>query len=158
MNIEQYIKSLAKKIEDIPTIVGNEVVNYSLDAFKKQGWDGDAWKARKPSAKRNSKRALLVDTGRLRRSIRIRKKGSNFVIVGSNVPYAPAHNQGAKLTGSVTVSSFTRKGKKRKAHKVSSHKRKMNTTIPQRMFLGRSKKLDSIIKKAINNHLKKASI
>jgi len=180
MNIQQYIKNLQLKINQLPTIIGNEVVNYSLDSFKKQAWDGSAWKPRKPTAKRNKKRALLVDTGRLRRSIRIRKLGKNFVIVGSNVPYAPAHNQGATFHETVTVSSFTRKSprtvrknvtnakgktskrkvknEKKGTHSVSSHQIKMNTTIPQRQFLGKSKILDARVKKAINNHLKNTSI
>ena len=81
------------------------------------------------------------------------RKGRGFVMVGTDVPYAEAHNEGAKIRGSFRVASHTRKAHKVKAHtvggrkrraasrkaaKVQSHTREVNITIPQRQFIGPS--------------------
>jgi phage gpG-like protein len=46
--------------------------------------------------KNNTGRALLIKSGRLRRSIRITEAGIDYVKVGSDVPYAQVHNDGLK--------------------------------------------------------------
>lgn len=100
----------------LPKRVGAEVVNFALDNFKRQGFldvGVTRWQKRKnPTAwgtrpKRNN-RPILVDTGRLRRSIRVINANSDTVVVGTSVPYARAHNEG--FTGKVTqrVRAFNR--------------------------------------------------
>jgi phage gpG-like protein len=84
---------------------------------------------------------------RLKPSIRVISADESKIIVGSDVPYAQIHNDGGTINKSVTVKthtvrqhSRTRKGRNEtvKEHKVQAHTRKMNTTIPQRRFLGAS--------------------
>ena len=158
--------------------VGTESVNFSKDNFRAQGWRDTIltpWKKRRAGAKRDKGRAILVDTGRLKRSIRIMRLGSNSVTIGSDVPYASIHNNG--FNGIVAIPQHTRvlarktheeyttqTGKRR--HRtirvaygettVKAHRQRMN--IPQRRFVGRSMSLNNrirlLIRKQVNNAFK----
>ncbi|MEO8474606.1 MAG: hypothetical protein ABI477_20560 [Chryseolinea sp.] len=46
---------------------------------------------------RSARRALLVQTGRLRKSIRLTKVTTNSFSIGSQTPYSAFHNQGAGM-------------------------------------------------------------
>lgn len=66
----------------IPAKAGNEVVNFSLDNFKNQGFLGatfQAWRPRKTPNKwgikpKRNNRGILIDTGKLRRATRLATK------------------------------------------------------------------------------------
>lgn len=144
------LKSEVKQaILRLPLIVGNEAVNWVKDSFTLQGWRGAGFQAWK--AVRNQKRngaAILIRSGRLRRSIRIVKFNATSVAIGSDVPYAEAHNRG--FSGVVDVQAHNRnrfgkakasslKSKRRKTitylagtSEVSGHTRNMN--LPRRQF------------------------
>lgn len=141
-----------------PTMLGNDIVNFSLDSFKRQGWLGDTfepWRKRSAKAKRNNGRSILVDTGRLRRSPRIVNVSTGSVTVGTDVPYARANNEGFRGTVNVKAHTrnkytkekvgsgkFTSKGVERmktvqrisSVSNVKAHTRKVN--IAKRHFLG----------------------
>lgn len=187
----QAIKELERRIKGalttLPTLVGNEVVNFSKDRFRQQGWLGNTfepWPARKSHSKwgktpRNKGRAILVDTGRLRRSIRIIRSSWDAVVVGSDVPYAKAHNEGVRLGIIQQVKSHTRKVTKvgivKKASlktksnitygrvatggtiQVKAHKRRINQRIPRRQFLGNSQYLTARLKRTAIAHIMKAT-
>lgn len=145
-------EKLAKAVKGLPLVLGNEAVNHSLDAFKQQGWDGNAWAKRKGN--KNQARAILVQSGRGRRSIRVLEVGANRVVYGTDVPYMRAHNEG--FQGTVSVKGYTRnkygKGKVTSIHErtkagnrktktvsfvagqvqVKAHSRKVN--LPRRQF------------------------
>ena len=65
-------------------------------------------------------------SGRLKKSIRRIRVTQNSVTIGTDVPYAQIHNEGGTIKKTVSV---------------KSHRRKMNTTIPQRQFIGESAQL-----------------
>ncbi len=111
---------------------------------------------------RQSGRAILIKSGRLRRSLRIASASAGQVrLVAGNqdVPYAGIHNEGGTITGTASVSAHSRrlfesdevskpgakKAKYVKIHtgtvQVKAHTRKMNTHIPRRQFMGNSQKL-----------------
>jgi len=159
---------LRTAIQRIPRVAGAQAVRFFQDNFRRQGWvyNGKlkAWKKRSKAAKRNKGRAILIDTGRMRRSIRVLSASSDGVLIGTTVPYAEAHNEGSVFNGSVKVPGFTRKGgrvmaykragKRIKAHqrsaaKVQSHTRQMNTTIPQRQFIGHSPDVLQSVERAL---------
>lgn len=149
-------KKLEKAVSELPTILANEAVNFTKDRFTKQGWQEETlqpWQKRKSNAPRNKGRAILIDTGRLKRSIRIISTSALRAEFGSvGVPYAAAHNYG--FHGTVTVKAHNRKrignikvssGKTGKTDtkkgvtgtsQVRSFQRRMN--LPQRKFLGNS--------------------
>lgn len=165
---EQHFK---KVLMYAPGMLGNVAVNFFLDRFRYQNWLGhtaEPWRQRRRNTRRNRGRALLIQSGRLRRSIRITKVTGLTVTIGTDVPYAKAHNTGFK--GSVAVKAFSRNkyskqkvgsGKYTKTGKermktvsrvsgsvqVKAHNRKMN--IPRRQFMGRSPVLDKMLQRKL---------
>jgi phage gpG-like protein len=147
-----------------PRFVGNIAVNFYKDSFRRSGFINksgvEKWDARKPntwSKKSDKGRKLLIKTGRLRRSIRIIRTGVGYVQVGSDVPYARIHNEGGNISTVQNISSYVRKGYKRKSHtrtwngkqqkikasvvssaSIKAHKRKVNITMPKRQYMGMS--------------------
>ncbi len=147
---------------NFPNMVGALAVSFYKESFRRAGFIDDAglekWEARKKEGKRKG-RAILVDSGRTRRSIRVLRTIPGLVAVGTDVPYAQAHNEGAKITSTASIGQHTRKAYTRKVKKkkqtvsaatVKAHSRKMNTTIPQRRFIGSSAFLNRRITMQLN--------
>lgn len=174
------VDNLIKARKALPNEVAVLAVKFSKDRFRDQAWydnNKEAWKARKKrreGGKRKSQ-TLLVNSGRLKRSIRKIKADQNEVRIGSDVPYAEIHNNGGKITANANVRSYTKKAHSRKAHnrsrkgniesvpaqnvsshRIKAHRRKMNTTIPQRQFIGNSAKLARDIENLIVDRFEKA--
>lgn len=63
--------------------------------FERQSFFSEAWTRRK-SPIRNEGRAILTDTGQLRRSIRSRTT-ENSIIFYTDLPYAAIHNDGGEI-------------------------------------------------------------
>ena len=177
MTPEEGIKLLTKQVRGAllraPLLAGNEAVNFTLDNFKRQGFLGNTfepWKTRKVGWVKDKRkgRAILVDTGRLRRSIRITKLNQDSVTIGSDVKYARAHNEGASIGVIQSVKAFKRnrtyldevsapRAKKQKWERsvigqsnVKAHTRRINVRIPKRQFIGNSPYLNARIKRVIS--------
>lgn len=137
---------------------GTIAVNFSKERFVRKDWFNQVHEAWKPR-KRKERGSLMVRTGRLKRSIQKISNGAHYVIIGSDVPYAKAHNEGLKTTTTAYVSAHTRRktrqavsaktGRKLKKRentgdtiKVKSHTRKMNINLPQRKFMGASRAME----------------
>jgi len=111
--IERRIKTV---LRTLPPKVGQEVVNFALDNFRQQAFTGDTierWRPRKKTTRWGQKvkrpgRSLLVLSGRLRRSIRVTSASWDRVTIGTDVPYAKAHNDGFKGKVVQRVSSYSR--------------------------------------------------
>ncbi len=142
-------------------------VDFSKESFRTKCWRDKSTQKWKPR-KRKDRGSLMIRTGRLKRSVRKIGQGKAYVIIGTDVPYAKAHNEGETISGTVTVKSFyrrqtvaasvnirTRKASRKrvvvKDIKVRSHKRKMNTKLPQRKFFGAS----YVLAKQIEYHMLK---
>lgn len=168
---EQFAKiqqHLASTLRVLPEIIGNEVVSFSLESFEQEAWSGEnkeVWEKRKDPTKFGQSdekdRALLVKTGKLKRSIRITRIVENAVFVGAggkDVPYAKVHNYGFKGTVNQSVRSYKRKGKNGKPIDVKSHDRTIQQNIPQRRFIGGEKDspvLKERLKRVVEEELKK---
>lgn len=113
---------------DAPRVLANETKNHFLEAFRKGGGQTDAsksgWEPRKPNARRNAGRGILVDTGALRRSISVLRATFKEIIIGTTrIPYAQRHNEG--LTD------------------------RLGRQMPKREFIGPSKELNEKNKKKL---------
>ena len=110
-------------------LIGNEAKNFFVNSFRVQGFEDksvDKWKPRKKQTKRNIGRAILVQSGDLRRSI-IRQpvnKANLSVKISTDLVYAKVHNEGI--------------GK-----------------MPKRQFIGNSYKLNENCKKIVVSQLDK---
>ncbi len=90
------IKAAFPKMLD--QMANNAVIEFKVKSFDKESFDGQQWEPRKPNASRNEGRRLLVDTVRMRQSIRVLASSPSSRTIGSDVPYAVYHNSGtAKL-------------------------------------------------------------
>ena len=179
--VEQHFKEVMLYA---PGMLGNDAVNFFLDRFKEQAWLGDSrepWKKRKVNSNwgktpRNNGRAILIDIGRLRRSVRITSVHAMSVTIGSDVPYAQAHNEGSRLGLIQSVKSYTRKINKTGIVKITSlknrsnikfgrsqmgqttvkaHTRKINQNIPRRQFMGSSPYLTKQLERRLTAELMK---
>lgn len=158
-----------------PGMLGNEAVNFFNNSFRMQGWLGNSFTPwRKRRSRKRSRRAILVDTGRLRRGTRITSNTGGVVRIGNDTPYARAHNEGFRGVANVRAHNrnvysktkvgtgkLTKKGKERMktvstnsgTTQVKAHTRKMN--IPQRQFMGESPYLTTKLKRILQAELMK---
>lgn len=172
--VEKHFKQV---LQYAPGMLGNDAVNFFLDSFHRQAWIGNSvepWRQRRGNSKRNKGRAILVQSGRLRRSIRITGISGGIVTIGTDVPYAKAHNEGFR--GIVNVKAhkrnqykkeklgtgkFTKTGKERTktvqriaaTGDVIAHTRKVN--MPRRQFMGQSPYLTKILQRRLTSELMK---
>lgn len=97
--LKEKLAELQKMKSTLPVILGAKIRNFSMDAFRKQGWTDsgfERWKPRKYK-KKDEGRAILVKRGKLKRSIKVRSANWTRVIVGSyGIPYASVHNYGSR--------------------------------------------------------------
>lgn len=148
---------VSRTVDTLPRRAATVAVNFTKDRFKQQNWVDTTtkpWKKRKPvkgESKRSSKRAILVRSGRLRRSPRVIHADSDSAIMGTDVPYAQAHNEGFRGRVNQRVRAHRRNGKK-----VKSHKRTINLNIPERRFIGDSAVQDARIQRMMTAEIIRA--
>ena len=132
-SLQKKIKGLKGLKNTLPILIGNEAKNFFQGSFRNQGFtDDDLQKWQRRKSRRNDKgRAILVDTGDLRNSIRVRIATFNKIVITSDLPYSAVHNYG-KRAG---------RGKGFK--------------MLQRQFMGKSVKLNGIIEKLIKKQINK---
>lgn len=160
---------LQREFRTLPTRVGREIVSFARERFRHENYldrTAQKWKPRAQAdtqAKRRGRRNLLVQSGRLRRSIRVLRRTSDSVSVGSEVPYAAIHNYGGEVQhpGSpyivvagkaVWLKRETAKARKAAGKYVKTSK-PHSIRIPQRQFLGDSHELRQRIVKVISKRV-----
>lgn len=97
MSIEKTIANLIQLEKILPTILSEQAKNFFQDSFVNQGFTDKTlvkWQQSRAAKRRGG--ATLVDSGRLRGSIRVTNVNQNSFRVGSDVPYAEQHNEGKK--------------------------------------------------------------
>jgi phage gpG-like protein len=162
------LQRLSKLYRKFPEMAAIEAVNFSKERFVRKNWvdkSVTAWKARKPSPEWHSEEqkkaaargSLMVKSGRLKRSIRKIKVTRNSVTIGTDVPYAEAHNEGAVIKQTVNVKQHSR-NRKGRTETVKAHRRKRKITLPERRFIGESalllRRVERLVQREINDILK----
>jgi phage gpG-like protein len=102
------IKAYERNKRTLPIIIGETAKNFFQDNFKKQGFDDNGvkrWQARKGqvsfnglarvSKKSESGRAILVKTGDLRNSIRVKSASMRKIVIATDLDYSKIHNDGS---------------------------------------------------------------
>jgi len=175
MSISVSIKEMESKLRRVmptlPILAGNEVVNFAKDRFRFSNWRGNSikpWKKRASKHKKDKGRAILVQSGRLKRSIRVTQRSSTMVAVGSDVPYAKIHNEGGTIHQAARSDTFKRnryqKGTNKGLFKRGTTAgqgftfKKRTINMPQRQILGSSpwltKKIGLVLTKTIMKALR----
>lgn len=147
------LKDLNDSKKEIEGMVGAASIiaqNHFTMSFRNQGFTDEAiakWKARK---KADAGRAILVKTGALRRSIRVRPQGMFRAVIYSNLPYAQIQNDGGVInkrsrTSILSFSSAGRFARQRTVRQRNSTSFQQKATIgayginiPARPFIGDS--------------------
>lgn len=135
--------SSSRLFRRLPALLGNTALNFFDDSWTRQGFVDqrrERWAPRKSNDKRKGNRKILVQSGRLRRSLRMRTRGSR-VIISTDVPYAQVHNEGGRIRGKVRVRKHTRRSPRGRVN-VRAHTRNVNINMPKRQFMGHSEVLD----------------
>jgi phage gpG-like protein len=162
------LNGLAKSL---PGQVGALALESIDDNFRSQSFFGTPWKPRANGTGgagsggrgangrflAGSGRGLLVQSGRLRRSFKLQNSGFTVVLF-TDVPYAEIHNEGGTIAETVTVAAHSRSNKKQGAsgsYNVREHTRQVNTTIPQRQFMGEHQELDNQVSSLLERELSK---
>lgn len=168
------VERVANALRGIPRRAGTLAVNFSKERFRAQNWVDnitEPWKPRSAKTWRKKAerpgRAILVKRGRLRRSIRVISISATRIVIGTDVPYAQAHNDGFRGAVKQMVKKHTRRRYGRisstnlDTRKTSSrrgvvgeitvkeHERTINQNIPRRRFLGSSAVLKSQLERMI---------
>lgn len=170
MNLEDRLKQLQNeisgKLRQLPPLIGEEVVNFTLDNFKKEAWQdqgAEPWEKRKSPTKWGQKqdddRALLVSSARAKRSIRVGKIHEDKVQViagGAEFNYARVHNEGFKGLVHQHVREHIRRTRNGGQYTVKAHDRSIEQNIPKRQFIGSSaqsaelrERINSLIRKVL---------
>lgn len=87
------------EIKGMVTIMGVYAINFYKKSFINEGFTDEGlikWQSRKRLDRKRTTRAILTQTGRLRRSLVAKNLGRYAVRITSNVPYAITHNEGLK--------------------------------------------------------------
>ena len=98
LDMTKVVARWKKAKEQLPKLLTNVSKNTFVDSWKKQGWDGEKWKevkrrtpgtrAYNSATKAARTRAILVQSGALRRSIVINSQTFARMVISTNVPYA----------------------------------------------------------------------
>jgi len=153
-NFVKKLQKLKKLNKRFMPLVAIEAVNFSKERFVHKNWvdkKTKPWKIRKNGQTSGS---LMVDSGRLKRSIRKLKITQNSVTIGTDVPYAQIHNEGGQISKVANVKAHSRKRNGRE-HRVKTHTRNVNINIPKRQFLGNSQVLNNRIENMITKKIQK---
>jgi phage gpG-like protein len=113
--LKQFKQELRSYLKTVPRLMGRAVLEEAAANFRRQGYEDDngavvPWAERKhpdkikgrkrkngtrgPSRTNPRQRAILVKTGRLKRSVRIVATTDTSVTVGSSEEYAQAQQEG----------------------------------------------------------------
>jgi phage gpG-like protein len=128
--------------------------NFTAQGYVDNGVD--PWAARKVMPKMSRPRPspkILIRSALLINSIRPNGQASwNRISVkagGPHVPYAQIHNDGGTIRGTFGVRQHERRSPKGKKSNVRQHTRTVNTTIPQRRYMGNSRALGTAMRQEI---------
>ncbi len=154
VNISEFAKrinNLNKLYPRLPNLAATIAVKFSKDRFRAQNWVDtrtEPWPKRKENARQKRKNrglAVLVKSGRLKRSIHKIRTTATLAVVGTDVPYAPYHNQGSGKQGTGTFNISTRRENTMRSG-----------TLPRRQFIGESAALSRLIERQFTAELIRA--
>ncbi len=170
-NIQKIIKNTLRDIQV-------ELTDEFDQNFERQAFFSEAWQRRK-SPIRDKGRAILTDTGQLRRSIKSMTT-DNAIIFYTDLPYAAIHNEGGVIVVTAKMKKFfwhkyyeatgsfgrkkdgTRKKDKRTIQLSTEAEfwkflalKKAGTTIkiPRRRFLGSSPEVEQTVRDIIEENI-----
>lgn len=175
MNAKDFPAHLRQKAKELHSYMNRTLpkqakdlgVQFFKSRWRAQGWLDNSfkrWASRKRKDKKRPGRAILMNRGRLRNSIRGTIQGDTIVF-GTDVPYAKIHNEGGTIQRHARSDLFVRnryvKGKKKGKFKKGTKAGRGFTfkagqaTMPKRQFIGDSAHLRKIIIRKRDTEIRK---
>lgn len=174
------IHLLAKNHDALLSKMGAEAVLFFKQRFNEQQWVDTAsvsWRQRR----RSTRGKTLINTGTLRRSIRIVSKTFDTIKIGTDLPYAQIHNEGGVIPITPKMRRFffhkyyelsgkSSKDKKGKTRSTSRNRainqdaqyylnlaitKKSTFRIPKRQFMGQSYYLEQRLTRLAQSEITK---
>lgn len=171
LDMTKVVARWKKAKEQLPKLLTNVSKNTFVDSWKKQGWDGEKWKevkrrtpgtsAYNSATKAARTRAILVQSGALRRSIVINSQTFARMVISTNVPYAQIHNEGGTINRKEsknlmyyreyatnlktrnTIKRFaSKKGRNKATHAMEITIGAYSINIPKRKFMGHGSEVE----------------
>lgn len=157
-------------LNDIKVEISDEFdQNFERKAFFSKRWE---------PRKQDGKGTLMMQTGKLRRSIKAKVQNQSVVFTSSE-PYAAIHNEGGTITvtkkmkrffwakfyecaghikykksGGISKASMRLSKEAEMWHGLALMKVGSKITIPQRQFLGDAPEIHATVKKIVDNRMK----
>lgn len=159
-------KKAEAEIRRMVVEMGNTALNWYQKSWYLQGFQGEGFEPWPKRKRRDAGRAILVKTGRLKRSLRKVGEGAYSVSIFTNVPYARIHNEGGAINkkASTSILSFNKAGKftrqrtQRQRDRTSyQHKASIGAhsiQMPKRQFVGYSGRLNRELIRLFDNRIK----
>lgn len=176
LSFEKALQLLKQQKNVVPVMVANDLRNYFVASFTKQGYAGKPWKEVKrrihPRSQKD-KAPILVQSGALRRDVlnSIRKATFNEIRLGVALPYAGLHNEGGTVTrGEGTHIMSFRRGKggglkltkartenqrKGVVSQAKVHHGASTVTVAARPFMKHNKQVEQLVIKRLQKEFKK---
>ena len=98
--LNDMIEHIQEEVVDIMPRIANEIVKYSNDSFDSKSWDGVQW------PNKYNKSNLLINSGNLRRSVRMSDYDLNSCTVISDTDYSAIHNEGGQIPATESMIKF----------------------------------------------------
>lgn len=101
--LAEHLKKFDKEISNMVTIMGNEALNHFIKSFPNQGFEDEnvkKWAPRKRMARKERgkpSRGILIQSGRLWRSLRKMNRTKYSISIATDVIYARRHNDGINM-------------------------------------------------------------
>ena len=126
-------RKFRKVMRAMPAGVGHIMLRHVQRNFANAAYRGTSWQ---PRQNPNNRKPLLVDSGKLKSSFKVREANWQIIRVGSDRQVAGGHNlaqiHNEGVNANATVRTYTRRGRNGSV-RVSSHRRQMHT--PQRKMM-----------------------
>lgn len=155
---------VSNAVKVMPRRAATLAVNFSKQRFSQSAWvdnSTEPWKKRsqktwRTESRKRQGRAILVDSGHLRRSIRVIYVNDERAVIGTSLPYAQVHNDGFRGKVAQRVRKHVRKLKRGKEASVNGYSRTINQNTPRRRFIGVSAILNKQIERMMTAELLRA--
>ncbi len=157
--LNAFFAKLDHKLQkDFPDVLAETAIAHFKESFKTKSFDGVAWKPYKYPAREPSRGSLMNRSpGGLAHSIGERTIiTANRVTIYAGKPYARIHNEGGRVRQIKNVrpyhnNNFMGKGKR---VQIQAHAYKVDYTMPQRQFMGKSTSLLNAIENRFKTNFK----
>lgn len=138
-------------IDNIVEEIAPDLTDEFDQNFDREGFFSEKWKKRK-SAKGSHKILNKRGNSGLRGSVNVNVNGKNIIWTSSK-PYASIHNEGGTIKATQNVRPFSRviRGK---SQDVKGFSRQINTTMPQRQFIGDHSEVRERVEQIIDKNFK----